>query len=376
MALKIYDTVKAIDPKAWKKLESSNFPFQDFEFHLALEESGSVGGRSGWQSIILAMEDSAGEIRGLMPLFGKQHSYGEYIFDWQWARFFEANGIPYYPKIISAIPFTPANGPKILTLPGTTEHASRSALVRAAIELSRNSRVSSFHALFLQPDDLSACLENGMKERHSLQFHWKNEGFRDFQDFLDSFTGKRRRDISRERQRAQTKDLEIQCLSGSDLDDSHGEILYQLYRSTTDKKEAIDYLSKEFFQHIIHTMKDRILFVQAKRGDKIIAGALNFFKGDKLYGRYWGALEAAPHLHFELCYYQAIEFAITRGIQIFEAGAQGEHKVQRGFRPTLIHSAHLLFSQKLSPPIESFLLEESLAVQEGMRQYSSPFKGT
>lgn len=368
-------SISEISESVWKGFESADFPFNDFEFFLALEETGCVGKGTGWQTLYLLCEDEAGEVLGILYAFVKQHSYGEYIFDWQWANFYQANGADYYPKLLTAVPFTPATGPRILLKADSSQpEAVRSALIRSALEIARRSSLSSYHALFIEENEQDAFQKQGMMIRYSLQYHWRNQDYKTFQDFLDQLIGKRRRDIVRERTRAASHGLSIECLTGADLKPHHAAIMNALYQTTTDKKNAIAYLTPEFFTRIFASMNDRILFVLASKDGEPVAGALNFYKGGKLFGRYWGALASYADLHFELCYYQTIDFAIRNHIQVFEAGAQGEHKVQRGFSPSLTYSAHAIFDPRFAGPIKHFVHEERVAILEHMKDFSTPFR--
>ena len=374
LKIRLVESIQAIGIENWRMIESPDFPFNDFEFHAALEESRCVGKGTGWQPLYIVCEDYKGDLLGAMCAYVKQHSYGEYIFDWQWANFFDAHGVDYYPKLLTAVPFTPATGPRILLRKDADPGIVRSALISSALDISQRSGLSSYHALFIEASECDAFRAHSLRIRHSIQYHWQNLDYRDFQDFLDSLIGKRRRDILRERARAQSHGLSIRTLTGEDLTQEHARTMEKLYQTTTDKKNAIAYLQPQFFEQIFQTMKDRIVMILAMRGDEPVAAALNFYKGQKLYGRYWGSHSHYADLHFELCYYQTIDFAVQKGLQTFEAGAQGEHKVQRGFRPSLTYSAHAIFDARLAAPIESFIEGEKAAINVAIGEYSSPFK--
>ncbi|MBC7658712.1 MAG: GNAT family N-acetyltransferase [Chitinophagaceae bacterium] len=379
MKFKILKSIYDIGLETWRKLESPDFPFNDFEFFAALEDSGSIGKESGWHPVYLACSDETkGDvIVGILYSFVKQHSYGEYIFDWQWANFFQAHGIPYYPKLLTAVPFTPATGPRILVNSQCTdESAVRSLLIKAALQIATNSEMSSYHALFIEESEAPSFEAEGLAVRHSIQYHWHNRGYKDFQEFLNSLVGKRRRDIVRERSRANSHGLTIECLTGASLKPQHGAVMEALYQTTTDKKNAIAYLQTGFFERIFTRMADRIVLVLASKDGVPVAGALNFRKGKKLYGRYWGSFHSYQDLHFELCYYQTIDYAIQHGIEVFEAGAQGEHKIQRGFLPSLTWSAHKVFDRRFALPIEAFIKEEKAAIAAELRAMTGPYKVT
>ncbi len=354
--------VGELDRASWRAVEPPGFPFFDFEFLEALERSGSIGGRSGWSPVYLLCREEEGRLLGALCLYLKTNSYGEYIFDWEWAHAYREHGLSYYPKLVSAVPFTPATGPKLLVRKGADapeRAAVTEALLGAVEELGTERRVSSSHALFLPERELPEFAGRGFAVRHSLQFHWRNPGYGTFSDYLDALEGKRRRQVSRERRQLAGEGLEIRRLTSKSLGPEHAALMYRLYIGTLDRKWGAPYLTGEFFEEVFRTMRDRILLVLAQDGrGRPVAGALNFFKGGAIYGRYWGAFEERRNLHFELCYYQAIEFAIERGLALFEAGAQGEHKHARGFLPTLTYSAHAIRHPDFRRAIEDYIAEE------------------
>ena len=364
------------DLAAWRALEPPDFPFFDYEFLRALERSGSIGGGSGWSPVYLVCKDDLGGVLGALPLYLKTHSYGEYIFDWEWAHAYRQHGLPYYPKLVAAVPFTPATGPKLLVRPDADRAAVTRALLAAARRLGEERRVSSSHALFLPEEELDEFIEHGFAVRHSVQFHWRNRGYGAFSDYLDAMMSKRRRQVARERR--QLEGVEIERLTGSELCPEHAATMYRFYLSTSDRKWGSPYLTGAFFAEVFRTMGDRILLVLARdRGTgRPIAGALNFFKGRTLYGRYWGTTEERRNLHFELCYYQAIEFAIERRLALFEAGAQGEHKLARGFLPSLTYSAHAIHHPDFRRAIEDYINVEKKILAEDMADYAQhdPYK--
>ena len=370
------------DSGAWRGLEPPDFPFFDLEFLEALERSRSVGPSSGWSpSYLLCEDDTGGSVLGALPVYLKTDSYGEYIFDWEWARAYREHGLRYYPKLVAAVPFTPATGPKLLVSPGAEEGGHRTvkrALLDGARVLGDDLRVSSSHALFLPEDELGEFTDRGFAVRHSLQFHWRNRGYGSFDDYLAALTSKRRRQISRERRQLAEEGLVIERLTGDDLTPEHATIMYRFYLSTLDRKWGSPYLTGAFFDEVFRTMKDRILLVLARDGrtGRPIAGALNFYKGRTLFGRYWGAFEDRRNLHFELCYYQEIEFAIERGLDLFEAGAQGEHKHARGFLPAITYSAHEIRHKSFRRAIEHYIEEEKEWLAVAMEDYAQhdPYK--
>ena len=359
---------------AWRELEPPDFPFFDFEFLRALESSGSIGDATGWSPAYLVCNDDTGRILGALCLYLKTDSYGEYIFDWEWARAYQRHGLPYYPKLVAAVPFTPATGPKLLVnrlIPETGRAPVTRALLAAAQRLGDERRVSSSHALFLPEEELDEFAEHGFTVRHSLQFHWRNRGYGAFSDYLDALVSKRRRQIVRERRQLAGEGLRIERLTGETLSPEHAAIMHRFYLGTLDRKWGMPYLTGAFFAEVFRTMRDRILLVLARdeKTGRPIAGALNFLKGSTLYGRYWGAAEDRRNLHFELCYYQAIEFAIERGLRLFEAGAQGEHKLARGVLPSLTYSAHAIQHPGFRHAIERYISEEKELMAENMAEY-------
>jgi uncharacterized protein len=369
--------IESVDDLAgWRALEPPDFPFFDFEFLRALERSGSIGDGSGWSPVYLVCKDHSGCLLGALCTYLKTHSYGEYIFDWEWAHAYRQHGLSYYPKLVAAVPFTPATGPKLLVRPDADRGAVTRALLDAARRLGEARRVSSSHALFLPEEELDEFSQHGFAVRHSVQFHWRNRGYGAFSDYLDAMMSKRRRQVARERR--QLEGVEIERLTGSELSPEHAATMYRFYLSTSDRKWGSPYLTGAFFSEVFRMMGDRILLVLARdRGTgRPIAGALNFFKGRTLYGRYWGANEERRNLHFELCYYQAIEFAIERRIALFEAGAQGEHKLARGFLPSLTYSAHAIRHPDFRRAIEDYISVEKKLLAEDVADYAQhdPYK--
>jgi uncharacterized protein len=371
MRIERLSCIEQVDVAAWRALESPDFPFFDYEFLRALERSSSIGGASGWSPVYLVCKDAVGRVLGALCLYLKTHSYGEYIFDWEWAHAYRQHGLPYYPKLVAAAPFTPATGPKLLVRPDADRAPVMRALLDAAQRLGEERRVSSSHALFLPEEELDEFSQHGFAVRHSVQFHWHNRGYDAFSDYLDALMSKRRRQVARERR--QLEGIEIERLTGNELSPEHAATMYRFYLATSDRKWGSPYLTGAFFAEVFQTMGDRILLVLARdQGTgRPIAGALNFFKGRTLYGRYWGAIEERRNLHFELCYYQAIEFAIERRLALFEAGAQGQHKLARGFLPSLTYSAHAIRHPEFKRAIERYIADEKELVAEDMQAYAS-----
>ena len=372
-------SIERVDEEAWRTLEPSDFPFFDFEFLRALECSGSVGDMSGWSPIYLVCKEDGGRVLGALCLYLKTNSFGEYVFDWEWARAYREHGLAYYPKLVAAVPFTPATGPKLLVRSDAGDRtAVTRALLDAAQELGNERRVSSSHALFLPEEELDEFAGRGFAVRHSLQFHWRNRGYGAFSDYLGALISKRRRQVARERRQLEGEGLTIERLTGEELGPEHAALTHRLYLATYDRKWGIPYLNGAFFAEVFRTMGDRTLFVLAHEEltQRPIAGALFFYKGRSLYGRYWGASEGRRNLHFELCYYQGIEFAIERHLKLFEAGAQGEHKLARGFLPSLTYSAHEIRHSGFRHAIERYIAEEKEVLREAMAEYAhhDPYK--
>jgi predicted N-acyltransferase len=372
-----FSGVGRVSEAAWREIEPPDFPFFDFAFLRALERSGSVGGASGWEPVYLLCKDGD-HLRGALPLYLKTDSYGEYVFDWEWAHAYREHGLPYYPKLVAAVPFTPATGPKLLVRHDEAERAAVTrALLDAAADLADELGVSSSHALFLPERELADFTEHGFAVRHSLQFHWRNRGYGSFSDYLEALTSKRRSQIRRERR--QLEGLTIERLTGEALDEELAAIMYRFYLGTYDRKWGFPYLTSTFFSEVFRTMRDRVLFVLARdeQTRRPVAGALYFFKGRSLYGRYWGAAEERRNLHFELCYYQGIEFAIERRFELFEAGAQGEHKLARGFLPTLTYSAHEIRHPGFRHVIEQYIARERELLAGTLAEYArhDPYRG-
>ena len=371
--------IEDVDRETWRTLEPPEFPFFDFEFLHALEHSGSIGRRSGWSPAYLVCKEVRG-VLGALCLYLKTDSYGEYIFDWEWARAYQQYGLSYYPKLVSAVPFTPATGPKLLLRPDldvTTRARVTTLLLEAAEDLGTEYRVSSSHVLFLPKEELSEFTRRGFTVRHSLQFHWRNRGYETFSDYLQALSGKRRRQISRERRQLGGEGLEILHLTGDTLLPEHASLMHSLYLATLDGKWGVPYLNRAFFDEIFRTMKDRTLLVLARHGaGSPVAGALFFLKDSSLFGRYWGAARQVRNLHFELCYYQAIDFAIERGFKRLEAGAQGEHKLARGFLPSLTYSAHKIRDPAFGRAIGEYIESEKEMLKGVMEEYAShdPYK--
>jgi predicted N-acyltransferase len=371
--------IEDVGRAGWRNLEPQQFPFFDFEFLRALERSRSIGGRSGWSPVHLVCKEGH-RVLGALCLYLKTDSYGEYIFDWEWARAYQQHGLSYYPKLVAAVPFTPATGPKLLVrsdADAATRARVKGALLDAAEDLGNEYAASSFHALYLPEEELGEFAGRGFTVRHSLQFHWHNRGYQTFSDYLEALSGKRRRQILRERRQLEGEGLEILHLTGDTLLPEHAALMHRFYLATLDGKWGVPYLNGAFFHEVFWTMRDRTLLILARDGaGNPAAGALFFFKDGSLFGRYWGTVQRRRNLHFELCYYQAIDFAIDRGFKLLEAGAQGEHKLARGFVPSITYSAHKIRDPAFGRAIGEYIRSEKHMLQGVMEEYAlhDPYK--
>jgi predicted N-acyltransferase len=337
-------------------------PFTTYRFLKALEDSGSVGRGSGWMPRHLVAR-AGGAVIAVMPLYAKSHSQGEYIFDHNWAHAWERAGGDYYPKLQAAVPFTPATGRRFLTRPGF-EAAGRVALLQGALALAEQSKVSSLHVTFCTAEESAWGEEVGLLARTTQQFHWLNHGYADFDAFLADLASRKRKAIRKERARAQEFGGDIVALTGDALEPQHWDAFWRFYQDTGSRKWGRPYLTRAFFERVQASMRDDILLVLARRRGRWVAGALNFIGRDTLFGRYWGCSEDHPCLHFELCYYQAIDWAIAHRFARVEAGAQGEHKLARGYLPTAIHSLHWIADEGFARAVAQYLRAEAKAVDE------------
>ncbi|WP_370461246.1 GNAT family N-acetyltransferase [Devosia yakushimensis] len=360
----IYPSTSAIPAETWNALVPStdgktDNPFLDHAFFLALEQSGCASARTGWQPQHIVLTDGEQPL-GLMPLFLKSHSMGEYVFDHGWADAYERAGGSYYPKLQCSVPFTPATAPKLLVPSG--DPAVRAALLSTAQQLATQRRASSVHATFVPEAEAAAIAADGWLRRMDTQFHWFNRGFASFDDFLDTLSSRKRKTIRRERRDALADGLTVKWLTGSDLMEHHWDAFYDFYEDTGARKWGRPYLNREFFSRLNQTMADRIVLMLAYDGPTPIAGAINFLGSDRIFGRNWGCTRDVPFLHFELCYYQAIDYAIEHKLAVVEAGAQGEHKLARGYEPTPTYSVHWIAHPGLRDAVADFLEHERLSV--------------
>lgn len=350
----------------WNALNRDHSPFTRHEFLHALETSGSVCADTGWQACHAAVFDDQQQLAAAMPAYVKTHSYGEYVFDWSWANAYQRAGRDYYPKILTAVPFSPVTGKRLL-LSTSAEHESSDIaglIFQKFKQLASNINASSWHVLF--PDHGQAGLlgEQGLLRRVDCQYHWFNDNFRDFEAFLESFSSRKRKNLRKERKRVAEQGIELQQYNGCELKASHWDDFYQFYHMTYYKRGGAGYLNREFFQQIAMTMPDQLVMIMATRNEQAVGAALCFRDEHTLYGRYWGCGEEFEHLHFEACYYQGIDYCIKHELKHFDPGAQGQHKIQRGFIPVFTHSCHWLADEDFSIAVERFLREEAEHIRD------------
>lgn len=354
LRIEVVDTLRRIDAHQWNAL-AGDHPMLSYAFLHALHETGCASAKAGWHpQFVLAWDGDV--LAGAMPLYLKGHSYGEYVFDWAWADAYHRAGLEYYPKLLSAIPFSPVGANKLLA----RNAAVREPLLRAALRLAREA--SSLHVLFPQGDELDLLEAHGMLTRRGVQFHWYNPGYDGFDAFLAVLSHDKRKKIKQERRKVREAGIEFRWLIGPQITASHWAFFNKCYRTTYRAHHSSPYLSLDFFEEIGAKLPENVLLVLAERSGTPVASALNIFGGDTLYGRYWGTTEFVSGLHFEACYYQAIEFCIARKLRVFEGGAQGEHKLARGFTPVETSSAHWLKHPQFANAIEKFLAKEANGV--------------
>jgi predicted N-acyltransferase len=355
-SLRILDSLDGIDPLAWDALAGGN-PTLCHAFLDSLHRSGCASPASGWSPCYPTLWDGA-TLAGAAPVYAKSHSFGEYVFDWAWADAYERHGIAYYPKLLCAVPFTPATGARLLA----GDAAARAQLAQAMLALARESRLSSLHVLFPAAPDAATLRAMGLLERRGVQFHWSNPGYASFEAFLAELAHDKRKKVRQERKRVAEAGVELVRLTGRDATERDWDFFHQCYRRTYREHRSTPYLDRRFFRMIAERMPDALLLVIAERAGRPIAAALDLFGGGTLYGRYWGSVEHVPGLHFEACYYQAMEFCIERGIARFEGGAQGEHKHARGFLAEETRSFHWLAHPAFARAIDDFLAREGAGI--------------
>lgn len=379
MHVSVVDSLEKIPASDWNALAGGDNPFLRHEFLAALEASGCVSAKTGWiPRHLVAHADGPlkGRLIGAVPMYLKNHSYGEYVFDWAWANAYERAGHHYYPKLVVSVPFTPVTGVRLLAAADADTATIKNRLIETARECMQVYAASSLHWLFLNERDASLLEASGHMLRTGFQFHWDNPGYRDFDDFLSTFTAQKRKKIKRERRYVQEAGITMEILAGTSIGTGHWDIFYEFYHSTIRVHGAIPYLSREFFHRLGDAMRDHVVLVFARRGAEYVAGALNLRGADTLYGRYWGSRGQFHGLHFETCYYTAIEYCIAQGLRRFEAGAQGEHKLARGFTPTVTRSTHRLAHPQFSRAVADYLARERLDVASYVDELNEhvPFK--
>jgi predicted N-acyltransferase len=365
-----------VDADQWDALANTSYPFLSHHFLYGLERTGCTTGETGWQPchLMLYRGDTA---VALLPMYLKSHSYGEYVFDWSWADAWRRAGLDYYPKLVSAIPFTPATGPRLRTAAELPTEDAWPAVVAAVEQLAAQQQLSSWHLLFPDGESAAELQQLGLPQRDATQFHWHNRGYADFDDFLAGFTSRKRKAVRRERQRVQEQGLILTTLEGSAITADHWEQFHQFYQLTYAKRSGHGgYLSREFFTEVAAGMGDQVVMVLAEHGGAAVAAALYFRDDTTLYGRYWGCRAEFDCLHFEACYYRGIEYCIERGLQRFDPGAQGEHKIQRGFEPVTTYSNHWIAHPQLAQAVADFTREERGHIEDYKRSAAEllPFK--
>jgi predicted N-acyltransferase len=361
MDVKLIDSLSQVDASAWNRLAGDNYPFLRHEFLSALEESGSVSEQTGWVPKHVLVFDRD-RLVALMPLYLKYHSAGEFVFDQQWAQAYRRHGLSYYPKWLTAIPFTPCQGPRLATDNFFSEERLLPSLLSTIKDLSEAHAVSSWHCLFPCARQAARLSAAGLAVREDVQFQWFNDNYRNFEDFIQNLTSGKRKMIRRERRKVREAGIELKRLAGHEIGETEWRAFFQFYRTTYLKKGMRPYLNLDFFLKCAAAMADRMLMVLAIKERSYVGAALSFVGADTLYGRYWGCLEEFDFLHFEACYYQGLEYCIEHGLQRFDSGAQGEHKIARGFTPVITYSAHWIKDPDFAQAIEHFLARERKAV--------------
>ncbi|GLQ07686.1 GNAT family N-acetyltransferase [Sneathiella chinensis] len=377
--LSTLNAISELDEQDWNGCLSDDHPFVSHAFLKALEESGSATAETGWMPYHLVLRRDADQsVAGVAPLYVKGHSQGEYVFDHSWAHAYERAGGRYYPKLQLSVPFSPVTGPRFLVPKGPDEAERKALLASGAKQIAIKLGLSSVHATFLREEDLAAARELGYLIRTGEQFHWVNEGYENFDDFLTALSSRKRKAIRKERREANEQGLEFETLSGDQITPLHWDAFFSFYMDTGSRKWGTPYLTRAFFDQIGETLGDQIVLFMVKNAGRYIAGALNFQSRDCLYGRYWGCTEDHKFLHFETCYYRAIDYAIAHGINRVEAGAQGPHKLARGYLPTRTFSAHWMQDPGFHDAVAEFLKAETRDMDAEIQYMNrfTPFKKT
>jgi predicted N-acyltransferase len=370
----VNDSIASIPADEWNALCGDAYPFLRHEFLLAAESSGSVTPDAGWSPRHLAIYDGS-RLRAALPLYQKDHSWGEFVFDWAWARAYEQAGLAYYPKLVSAVPFTPAPSRRLL-LADASDRDAAANLVQGAIALAGQTQCSSLHLLFPEPGELDLLRDAGLHIRKDCQFHWHNDGYATFDEFLATFSSSKRKKARRDRRRVEEAGISFRHLRGDELTAAYWEEVYRLISMTFMRRGSLPYFTLDFFRQVTHALPDNILVILAEKDERVIAAAVFFVGKDVLYGRYWGSDGHYDALHFETCYHQGIEFCIKHGLRLFEPGTQGEHKISRGFVPAATWSAHWLQHPEFFSAIGNYLEQERRHVERYMDAVDahSPYK--
>jgi len=375
LTVKLVRGIGEIAPEAWDACVPPEQPFARHAFLQALEASGSACGETGWLPLHLAVEQGQ-QLLAVAPLYMKSHSYGEYVFDWGWANAYERAGGRYYPKLQLAVPFTPVPGPRLLVRPDAPQ--AREVLIQGLLSAAHQLEVSSLHVTFCTEAEWAALGRAGLMQRSGVQYHWLNRGYRDFQDFLDACRSSRRKTMRKERLRVREQGVEIEVLSGAEITPGLWDTFYPFYLKTVDKRWGNAYLTKRFFQQLGESMAGHIVLVMARHQGRYVGGALNLKGGGALYGRVWGCRKDFDFLHFEACYYAAIEYAILNRLDRVEAGAQGQHKLQRGYEPVPTYSAHWIRDPGFKDAVSRFLVQErrEMAREREQQKELLPYRQT
>ena len=370
------NSIKDITKSEWDICAGIDNPFLSYDFMSSLEDSGSVSPETGWLPQHLLYRNSSKKLIGIVPLYLKGHSYGEYVFDWGWADAFERAGQKYFPKLLSAVPFTPVTCPKLFVCPGENKQQVHSVLVNGLVSALTQLNVSSLHVNFSTEGDWNFLGESGFLKRLGIQYHWHNDNYASFEGFLANLSSRKRKAIRKERKAAAASGVKIRLLTGEEIKRRHWDAFYRFYVDTSDRKWGSAYLNREFFDILGERMADKVLLVMAEYDETLVGGALNFIGTDTLYGRNWGCLADFKFLHFEACYYRAIDFAIERGLSRVEAGAQGHHKLQRGYTPTLTYSNHYILDAQFREAVAEFLKREGrhVLLEKTELEKQSPFR--
>ncbi len=364
MQIEVLQSLSSINEPVWDAWIPNNYPFLRSEFLFGLESSGCTTADTGWQPFHIIVRDQ-GALVGFMPCYLKTHSYGEYVFDWSWADAWRRSGLSYYPKLLSGIPFTPATGPRLLITDQIDSCKVWTAIAEWVKDFCASKKISSWHILFTNAGNSEYLTKLDCHQRIAVQFHWFNEDYRDFQDYLSNFVSRKRKNIKKERARVQEQGIHLEMLSGADILTEHWSSFHDFYQMTYAKRSGHGgYLSKDFFLSVLPNMSKQVVMCVAKKDSRAVAAALYFKSSTTLFGRYWGCIAEYDFLHFEACYYQGIEYCIEHGLSKFDPGAQGEHKIQRGFKPIQTFSNHWIDSSEFSNAVRDFTTKEALQVEK------------